>query len=48
MNILRFSAEASLYKTSVQYGYPLSAFAQANTGVISQNLVRFAVHVPDM
>jgi hypothetical protein len=38
MNILRFSAEASLYKTSVQYGNSLSAFAHANTGMIPQHI----------
>jgi hypothetical protein len=49
MNILRFSAEASLYKTSVQYGNSLSALAQANTGVIPQHIFGpFAVDVSDM
>jgi hypothetical protein len=38
MNIPRFSAEASLYKTSLRYGYSLGAFAQTNTGVIPQQV----------
>jgi hypothetical protein len=34
MNVPKFSAEASLYKTSAHYHHLSNAFAQANKGVI--------------